>query len=179
VHATVFACSSFADEGRPLDIPELAAQAAQYANELATMTWNDLRELIERGVEVGSHTATHPHLTRLGDAELDAELRTSKERLEEELGRRCAYLAYPFGEDDGRVHAAAARAGYDAAFSLGARRSVSNRYALPRVDLYPNDGPLRSLVKTSPAGAAARVLARGARRGGLRFGAAEGDRGTR
>ena len=65
---------------------------------------------LRRGVEVGAHTATHPHLTQLPSAELDDELRVSRERIEDELGRPCRIFAYPYGESDARVRAAA-RAG--------------------------------------------------------------------
>src|SRR5215208_6892216 len=84
VHATVFACSGYAGDGRPLDVPELADRRGAHPDELATMTWDMLRELAERGVEIGSHTVSHPHLPELEDAELAAELRDSRERIGDE-----------------------------------------------------------------------------------------------
>jgi peptidoglycan/xylan/chitin deacetylase (PgdA/CDA1 family) len=149
VSATVFACAEYAQDGRPLDVPELAAQARAYPGELATMTWDELRGLAERGVEIGSHTLTHPHLPELSDAELGRELSESRERVEGELGRSCAFLAYPYGEEDPRVRAAARRAGYEAAFALRSRPSPIDPYAVPRVDLYRKDRPLRAWLKTS------------------------------
>ena len=83
VPATVFACSDLADEGLPLDVPELAADVAAHPDELATHPWERLRELAGRGVEIGSHTCSHPHLPRLGDDELDRELQESRARLED------------------------------------------------------------------------------------------------
>ncbi|HYX88986.1 MAG TPA: polysaccharide deacetylase family protein [Gaiellaceae bacterium] len=150
VPATVFACAGYAEDGRPLAVPELALEAERHPNELATMTWDELRALVERGVEIGSHTLTHSHLTELGDDELDRELRESRERLEDRLHRRCRLLAYPYGDEDGRVRAAARAAGYDAAFGLspGGR---PDRYALPRVGVWRKDGMLRLALKTSPA----------------------------
>jgi peptidoglycan/xylan/chitin deacetylase (PgdA/CDA1 family) len=149
VSATVFACSDYAEDGRPLDVPELAAQAQAHPGEMATMTWDELRGLAERGVEIGSHTLTHPHLPRLSDAELGRELSESRERVEGELGRSCAFLAYPFGEQDARVRAAAHRAGYRAAFALRSRPRPIDLFAVPRVDLYRKDRPLRARLKTS------------------------------
>jgi peptidoglycan/xylan/chitin deacetylase (PgdA/CDA1 family) len=151
VPATVFACPGYADEGRALDVPELAAEAAAHPHELETMNWGALRELVERGVEVGSHTLSHAHLTRLSDGELGAELRESRERLETELQRPCPFLAYPYGEEDERVHAAARAARYEAAFALPGTGGRSNRYALPRVGIYRKDGGVRAALKTSPA----------------------------
>ena len=160
VPATVFACSSLADTGAPLAVSELRGDVARHPQELATMRWDELRELAARGIDIGAHTASHPHLTRLSDAELNAELRSSRRRIEDELGRPCRLLAYPYGEYDERVAAAARAAGYDAAFTLLAPRSPS-RYALPRVGVYRRDGGARLMLKTSAAWAAGqRRLAR-------------------
>jgi peptidoglycan/xylan/chitin deacetylase (PgdA/CDA1 family) len=164
VHATVFACSGYARDGRPLDVPELSQQLAAHPREMATLSWDGLRELAERGVEIGSHTVSHPHLPQLSDESLRTELEDSRRELEDELRRPCPYLAYPYGHDDPRVHRAAARAGYEAAFSLVANAGADRRdpFALPRVDLYRKDGALRAVAKTSglrPAlGRAARTL---------------------
>jgi peptidoglycan/xylan/chitin deacetylase (PgdA/CDA1 family) len=156
VPATIFACADYARDGRPLAVPELAERGARNPGELATMTWNELRAVAERGIEIGSHTLTHPHLRALSDAELARELRESRSQLEDELGRSCRYLAYPYGETDDRVCAAAQRAGYKAAFTLSS--SAPGRYALPRVDLYRKDTVLRATLKASPVGEAAHRL---------------------
>jgi peptidoglycan/xylan/chitin deacetylase (PgdA/CDA1 family) len=152
VPATVFACTGYADDGRPLDVPELADDAARLPHELETMDWDALRSLGERGIDVQSHTVSHPHLPRLGDDELRRELSESRERLESELGRPVRLLAYPFGEEDERVRSAARAAGYDAAFALPGRTRNPDRYALPRVGLYLHDRVLRASLKTTVAG---------------------------
>ncbi len=150
--ATVFACSSYADDGRPLAVPELADDAAARPEALATMTWDDLRQIAERGVQVGSHTASHPHLVQLTDGELDRELRESRERIEDELGRPARLLAYPFGEHDARVQAAAGRAGYAASFAQWPGSSIHNDHALPRVSFYRGDSLRRATLKTTKLG---------------------------
>ena len=148
VPATIFACASYADDGRPLAVPELADEAAANPQHMATMSWSELRSLADDGVEIGSHTMSHPHLPQLGDAELDRELGEARERIESELGRACRTLAYPYGEADARV-AAAARRVYEAAFALTRDADVQNRFLLPRLDLYRRDGLLRTTLKTS------------------------------
>ena len=147
--ATVFAGTGFADDGRALAVPELAAEAAAHPDLLATMTWEQLRELAERGVEIGSHTVSHAHLTRLSDAELDRELGDSRARLQDELRRPARLLAYPYGEHDARVQAAVARAGYAAAFAQWPGSSTRNHYALPRTSLYRSDSRRRAMFKTT------------------------------
>lgn len=145
---TVFACSCYAEDGRALDIPELHERGAPARDQLATMDWDALRALTDRGIEIGSHTVSHAHLPRLSDEELDRELRQSKERLEAELGRRCRFLAYPFGEDDARVRAAARTAGYEAAFTLRVPRGPVDPFAITRVGVYRRDRLARFAVKS-------------------------------
>ena len=146
---TIFACADYARDGRPLDVPELAADARAHPAELATLPLAELRDLAERGIEIGSHTSTHPHLTRLTQRELELELRESHERLEEGLDRRCRFLAYPYGEHDERVRTAARAVGYEAAFALGRRDGALDRFAFPRVGIYRRDGRFRARLKTS------------------------------
>jgi peptidoglycan/xylan/chitin deacetylase (PgdA/CDA1 family) len=75
------------------------------------LTPGDLRRLHAEGFEIGSHSLHHPRLTELGDAELEAEVRGSKEFLESLLGGayRCRSFAYPYHAHDRRVMEAVAR----------------------------------------------------------------------
>lgn len=148
VRITLFACSGFADDGRAFRVSELRHRLPPQPDELLTMSWETLRELVARGIEVGSHTVSHPHLPQLSDRELRAELTESKQRLEDELRQRCRFLAYPYGDDDARVHEAARSAGYEGAFSLRGR--AGDRFAMPRVDVYRGDGLMRFALKASP-----------------------------
>lgn len=150
VPATVFACPAYAaDGGRVLDVRELAGEAETHPTELTTMTWDELRELAESGIEVGSHTLSHAHLTQLSDGELARELSESRERLEDELGRPCRVLTYPYGEEDGRVREATRAAGYKAAFGLPGRPRPMDLYALPRIGIWRSDSVLRMTLKTT------------------------------
>ncbi len=149
VPATVFACTEFA--GRTLDLPPLRAVPAEHGHELTTLSWDELRDAVERGVEVGSHTRRHFDLRGLSDEALQDELATSREQIESELGRRCRYLAYPYGQFDRRVQLAAGRAGYDAAVGLVGVGNLGGRFGIPRVDATRDDGPLRIAFKSTRA----------------------------
>jgi len=142
VSVQIFVCTRYARAGAPLSIPELAGDDPA---QLATMSWDELREHADRGLRIGSHTVSHPHLTRLSDAELRRELDDSKGEIEAELGRPCRELAYPYGEQDERVRAAARRAGYERAYALRGRKG--DAYALPRIDLYRRHTVPRALVR--------------------------------
>ena len=79
------------------------------------MNWAQVAEMKAAGMEFGSHTVTHPVLTRLSDVDLMHELRASRLRLEEILGCAADSLAYPVGGAeayDERVRQAALSAGY-------------------------------------------------------------------
>lgn len=148
VPVTVFVCSGYADrDGEPLLIPELESDDPEDLEGLRTMSWHELRALAAEGVAVGSHTVTHPHLTRLEDAELARELQESKQRIGDELGRPCPLLSYPYGEHDERVRAAARDAGYEAAFAL--TDAGEPPFAIPRLDLYRRHSVLRTLVRAA------------------------------
>src|SRR5262249_15263011 len=108
VPVQVFVCTGYARDGAPLRIPELAGDDPR---QLATMTWDELRDL-----DVGSHGIAHARLTRLSDAELRRELVESKQQIEDELGRACPDFAYPYGDHDERVRAAGRGAGYQRAY---------------------------------------------------------------
>ena len=86
--------------------------------ELSSVTWDQAREMDANGVEIGSHTLTHPILTNVGDERLRRELSDSKSRLEEVLGRQVDQFCYPNGDNDERVRREVARAGYRAAVTV-------------------------------------------------------------
>jgi peptidoglycan/xylan/chitin deacetylase (PgdA/CDA1 family) len=138
----IFVCTGYTHQGAPLAIPELAGDDPE---QLATMTWDELRAHAERGVAIGSHGVSHAHLSGLSDEELRRELVDSKEQIEQELGRECPELAYPYGEHDERVRQQARAAGYERAYGLQERGN--DRYALPRLDLYRRHSPVRTLLK--------------------------------
>ena len=142
VTVQIFVCTRYALVGAPLRIPELAGDDPE---QLATMNWDELREHAARGIAIGSHAVSHPHLTTLSEHELRRELNESKEEIEDRLRRPCDDLAYPYGEHDGRVRAAARAAGYGRAYAL--RGPKSDAYAAPRLDLYRRHTVPRTLLR--------------------------------
>jgi peptidoglycan/xylan/chitin deacetylase (PgdA/CDA1 family) len=147
VPVQIFVCTRYARVGAPLAIPELAGDDP---GQVATMNWDDLRDHAARGVAIGSHAVSHPHLTTLSDDELRRELGESKEEIEDRLGRPCKDLAYPYGEHDARVRTAARAAGYGRAYAL--RGSRSDAYAAPRLDLYRRHTVPRALLSALSRG---------------------------
>jgi len=165
--ATVFAPTDFIGAEAPIGWPGVDHWLdGEHARELTPMTWDELRLLADAGWEIGSHTCSHPRLTRLDDDALADELERSKAQCERGAQTTCSSLAYPYGDLDDRVVAAAVRAGYQAAGALPGRW-LGRRSAMrwPRIGIYHVDDGLRYRLKVSPAGRRLRSL-RAAGRGG-------------
>jgi peptidoglycan/xylan/chitin deacetylase (PgdA/CDA1 family) len=149
--ATVFAPTDFAGTERPMSWPGIDHWAhGEFEPELVPMSWEELGDLAGRGWEIGSHTCSHPHLTELDEAALDDELRRSKAVCEEKLGRPCDSIAYPYGDHDLRVAAAAGHAGYRTAGTLPSRMDARDPLRWPRVGIYYGDDLRRFKTKVSP-----------------------------
>jgi peptidoglycan/xylan/chitin deacetylase (PgdA/CDA1 family) len=83
--------------------------------EFAAVTWQEARQMDANGVEIGSHTLTHPILTRIDDVRLQRELNESGAELRARLGRSVEHFCYPNGDYDERVRGEVAKAGYRSA----------------------------------------------------------------
>jgi peptidoglycan/xylan/chitin deacetylase (PgdA/CDA1 family) len=68
---------------------------------------SQVAEAAKQGVEICSHSYTHPHLTTVNDMRLDFELRKSKQALENITGQKVTSFAVPFSNSDDRVISAA------------------------------------------------------------------------
>jgi len=149
--ATIFVVTDFADCKEPLDWPGLEGwRGGVHEREVRGLSWAELEQLTAVGWEVGSHTRTHPRLTQLDDDAVAAELRGSRAACERALGRPCRSLAYPFGDVDARVVAAARAAGYEAAATLPIGVSFTSPLVWPRTGVYRYDSPRRFRLKVSP-----------------------------
>ena len=90
-----------------------------------SMTWAQIKEMMEHGCEVGSHTVSHEALTKKGgksDADyqlwLLSELKESKEFLESNLGIEVTSVAYPYGNHNELIEGLSEQAGYHAAITV-------------------------------------------------------------
>ena len=64
------------------------------------MTWSDITMLSNNGIQLGSHTITHPDLNELKSLDLIEEVRRSKATLEDRLGQEIRHFAPPYGIAD-------------------------------------------------------------------------------
>jgi peptidoglycan/xylan/chitin deacetylase (PgdA/CDA1 family) len=111
----------------------------------ARMSWTQLREIADAGIEIGSHSFAHASLGQMGAEQVREQLTRSREVLESRLGRRVTAFAYPFGTfaDFNETTATLLReTGYTCAFTSqhGAIAPCCDALALPRVKVESGEG---------------------------------------
>jgi peptidoglycan/xylan/chitin deacetylase (PgdA/CDA1 family) len=99
---------------------------------------NELRQLVDQGMCVGSHTLSHPMLSQQSSELAWKEISQSRSLLENALGRRVWALAYPFGDVasvTSREWQMAEQGGFACAFMNvgGGFGAALPRFALPRI----------------------------------------------
>jgi peptidoglycan/xylan/chitin deacetylase (PgdA/CDA1 family) len=73
------------------------------------MTVAEIQSLKNAGMEIGSHTVTHPDLTTLSSTQLTNELKNSQTTLVSDFGGPITDFAYPYGAYTSATQAAAAQ----------------------------------------------------------------------
>lgn len=106
------------------------------------LSWEQIRELSDAGIEFGSHTLSHPDLCSLPLETARTEIVQSKKVIENSTGRSVESFAYPFGHINSAVRQLA-REVYGSACStvMGKVTSKSDLHALERVDTYYLSNP--------------------------------------
>ncbi len=101
-------------------------------------------------IGIGSHTNTHPDLSKLSDKELKEELTGSKSALGKMFNQNIETLAYPGGAFNEKVLKDADDSGYlcACATNRGFSRSL-NRFALRRIKVTDNDNDFTLWAKLS------------------------------
>jgi peptidoglycan/xylan/chitin deacetylase (PgdA/CDA1 family) len=114
--ATVYVCSSFSGLYNYL-------------------TWDQIQILHAGGVEIGSHTQTHPALTSVSSAQLSQEIVGSKQMLEQHLGAPVYSFCYPCGAFNQYTPPVVKAAGYTSAVTVvsGAVTTQNDPFQLPRI----------------------------------------------
>lgn len=107
---TYFICTDPVLNGTPFPHDQTAGRP------LAVNTLDHIRELVDAGVEIGTHTRTHANLGNgISLTQLTSEIAGSKEELERAIGRQVRYFAFPYGQHENLSNSAcriAAEAGY-------------------------------------------------------------------
>jgi peptidoglycan/xylan/chitin deacetylase (PgdA/CDA1 family) len=107
-HAIQFLAANFLGKTNEWDVtlgeaPEPIMDAAQ------------VREWLAAGHAIGSHTLTHPFLTRLPAVQAREEITASRKKLEDLFGVAVEHFCYPYGDWNNAVRDLVAEAGYHTA----------------------------------------------------------------
>ena len=107
------------------------------------LTWEQLCEIRDYGIECGAHSHSHPQLDTLPPAAVQREIVQSKEILEEHLESNITSFAYPFGYSTPAIRQQVRDAGYTSAcavkFALSSVRAASDDpFALARLLVQPD-----------------------------------------
>lgn len=101
------------------------------------LSWDEIEQLQGGGVRIESHTHGHPDLCDLSAERIVAECDAADRMIENRLGRRPRFFAYPYGYRNSQV-CDVVRGLYQASVTteLKALRGTEDRAALPRLDTY-------------------------------------------
>ncbi|MCL5024011.1 MAG: polysaccharide deacetylase family protein [Nitrospirae bacterium] len=113
------------------------------------MTWDTIRELSARNVFFGSHTRTHPFLTRTEKDHAREEIFGSKRMIEEQTGTSVETFCYPYGDCDPAVAEMVKEAGYRIAVTTnrGSVRPGDDPLTLRRAFIRYNTHPFSFFLK--------------------------------
>ena len=106
------------------------------------LSWDDARDLLAAGIEIGAHTYSHPLLAQMEPEEARWELRKSREDLKAYLGVEHPSFCFPGGSRSPGLFDEVRNAGYRSVFDSRRRVRVNRvgtvtQYSLSRVGL-PN-----------------------------------------
>ena len=105
-----------------------------------------IREVVKQGMEIGSHTVSHPHLSGLKIETMDPEVGGSRETISDIIGSPVDGFCYPYGDLDSGAILAARRAGY--LYACATKKRIDNSvYDWPRIFVGEKDSPLRLRLK--------------------------------
>jgi peptidoglycan/xylan/chitin deacetylase (PgdA/CDA1 family) len=124
---------------------------SDYVDHESFLTWKQIQEMSREGFTIGSHTRQHSYLPNVLDEESHNQIVGSKRIIEEKLGKKVNYIAYPTGGFTQAVKDIAKSAGYVAAFTTNRGKDKSNQdlYELKRIRVNNKDSLLTLYAKFS------------------------------
>lgn len=134
-------------EGDPAALERMRMLRSRWGGAVRPMSWAQLQELADAGMEIGCHTYSHPSLHHVAAADAEFELSRGKQVIEERLGQAVRGLAYPFGKPyctyGPREVAACRSMGFRYAVTTVRRRlrRDDSRWELPRLSAERGDFP--------------------------------------
>jgi peptidoglycan/xylan/chitin deacetylase (PgdA/CDA1 family) len=105
------------------------------ADQGARLTWDQIKEMKESGIDIASHGYHHERLNEMNGNTLADEINKSQEELKQQLGIKNEFFCYPYGGDNATAEAALKKAGIKLAFTMnpGWANYGENPYAVERI----------------------------------------------
>ncbi len=94
------------------------------------LTWEQIIEMKNSGMEIGSHTLTHPFFKKVDDTQLTHEISDSKKEIEEKIGSPVLHFASPFGYTNAHIEEFIKKAGYHTGRTIFWGALQSNQFSL-------------------------------------------------
>jgi peptidoglycan/xylan/chitin deacetylase (PgdA/CDA1 family) len=135
IPATLFVTTNFCD-GKAIH------PRYQWDSGRVHLNWSEVKQLAtEPGITIGSHTLSHPYLSRLDDVLARAEIVDSGRKITEQLGIPTEVFCYPSGDYGERELKYVREAGYRGAVTVspGRNRDSVNLFALRRTEVNDRD----------------------------------------
>lgn len=140
--ATVFLVSDLIGRENLWDYKELNIKKA-------LLGWDSIRDMSSNRIVFGSHTKTHPFLSRLSAKDMEEEISGSKKSLEERLKIPMELFCYPYGNYNDKVLDVVKKAGYMGAVTTkrGSVHIGDNLFELRRAHVRLNTYPFSFAYK--------------------------------
>jgi peptidoglycan/xylan/chitin deacetylase (PgdA/CDA1 family) len=120
------------DETRKKWLDDLVKTLTVTFDRFSMMTWNDIRNCIQHGFSIASHSYSHRNLARVKEPELlETEISFSRQRILEETGVAPSVFSFPNGTQTQHLLKIVEESGY----------SIALLHGINRVDLINNEKP--------------------------------------
>ena len=105
------------------------------------LSWSEVRELVAKGLDFGSHTSSHAPLPDISLSDARWELESSLNSIKSKLGLQSIALSYPFGLTSEGIICLAQSLGYSCAVTavLGQNNRGCDLFALRRIIIASDD----------------------------------------
>jgi peptidoglycan/xylan/chitin deacetylase (PgdA/CDA1 family) len=117
------------------------------------LSWEQLRQMVGQGHEIGAHTVHHPKLHQLPVEEVRREVFQCKSELETRLNVPVESFAYPRGRYTPDVKEVVRAAGFSSAVTIheGTLGPVFDPFELPRIPVQPDTSLAAFKARTTTA----------------------------
>jgi len=129
--ATIFLVSGQCGKGNQWD------RQTKNIPRLDLLSWAEIIEMSDKGIEFGAHTVNHADLSKLSINKAAEEITHSKSTIQERLKKDVLFFAYPYGRENEQIQNIV-NDEFSGAFSdkMELAPLKSDIYSLPRIEMY-------------------------------------------